>query len=246
MSESQQTMLYEGKAKKVYQTSDEHLLLVTYKDDATAFNGEKRGTINGKGRVNCEISAILFEKLETAGIPTHFVKMTAPGEMLVKAVSILPVEVIVRNIASHTLQKRLGTEEGTVLNNPILEFSYKNDALGDPMVNDDHIIVLGWATRQQLDRIREMALTINRHLQRLLLKAGLTLVDFKLEFGIYGGRVILADEISPDTCRLWDTKTGKKMDKDRFRLDLGEIEETYQEVLSRITRALAQHEKHAD
>jgi phosphoribosylaminoimidazole-succinocarboxamide synthase len=148
------------------------------------------------------------------------------------------VEVIVRNIASHTLQKRLGTEEGTVLARPILEFSYKNDALGDPMVNDDHIIVLGWATQQQLDRIRELAMTVNGHLQKLLLQAGLKLVDFKLEFGLYEGMVILADEISPDTCRLWDTKTGKKMDKDRFRLDLGEIEETYQEVLSRIIRAL--------
>lgn len=232
------SMLYEGKAKKMYQTENPSQLLVVYKDDATAFNGEKKGTIIGKGKVNCEMSALLFKELERTGIPTHFIRQTAPGQMLVKTVSILPVEVIVRNIASGSLYRRLGIAEGTVLGHPILEFCYKNDALGDPLVNDDHITALGWASPVQLQRIRQLAHEINHQLKPLLLKAGLSLVDFKLEFGLYENKVILADEISPDTCRLWDVTTGKKLDKDRFRQDLGDVESAYQEVLQRIRQAV--------
>ena len=229
-------MLYEGKAKKMFRTSDEKQLLVVYKDDATAFNGEKKGTILGKGQVNAEMSALLFQHLEAEGIPTHLIKTLTPGRMLVKAVTILPVEVIVRNIATGSLSKRLGAQEGKLLPHPILEFCYKNDALGDPLVNDDHITALGWATKEQLAVIRTMALKINELLQPVMLKAGLRLVDFKLEFGVFDGQVILADEISPDTCRLWDVVTNEKMDKDRFRRDLGNVEETYQEVLSRMKK----------
>ncbi|MEN1761646.1 phosphoribosylaminoimidazolesuccinocarboxamide synthase [Anoxynatronum sibiricum] len=231
-------MLYEGKAKKMFRTNDEKQLLVVYKDDATAFNGEKKGTILGKGQVNCEMSALLFRHLEAAGIPTHLIKSLTPGQMLVKTVTILPVEVIVRNIATGSLSKRLGAEEGKVLPHPILEFCYKNDALGDPLVNDDHITALGWATKEQLAVIRTMALKVNELLQPVMLKAGLRLVDFKLEFGLYDGEVILADEISPDTCRLWDAATGKKLDKDRFRQDLGQVEEAYEEVLKRLRQAV--------
>ena len=236
---SPENLLYEGKAKKVYRTDTSGELLVVYKDDATAFNGEKRGTIAGKGHVNCEMSALLFQYLEGKGIPTHLIRQTAPGHMLVKEASIIPVEVILRNIASGSLQRRLAVPEGTPLKHPVLEFCYKNDALGDPMVNDDHITALGWATPEELLEIRRLAGEINRILQPLLEKAELRLVDFKLEFGLHEGRVILADEISPDTCRLWDAATNKKMDKDRFRQDLGEVEEAYREVLSRLRKVLA-------
>lgn len=232
-------LLYEGKAKRVYQTADNEQLLVVYKDDATAFNGEKKGTIPGKGRINCEMSALLFEKLEEEGIPTHFIRLESPGQMVVKAVKILPVEVIVRNMASGSLQRRLNVAEGTVLKHPILEFCYKNDDLGDPLVNDDHITALEWASPEQLLRIRQLALEINAKLQAFFETAALILVDFKLEFGLYRNEVILADEISPDTCRLWDAETHQKLDKDRFRQDLGGVEEAYEEVMKRVREAAA-------
>ena len=234
----QGALKYEGKAKKMFETQDPDQLLVVYKDDATAFNGEKKGAIAGKGEVNCEMSAGLFQYLESMGVPTHFIAQTAPGHMLVKAVTILPVEVIVRNVAAGSMHKRLGVAEGTVFQQPVLEFCYKNDALGDPLVNDDHVIAMGWATPEQLLSIRKLAKDVNDLLTPFMLKAGLTLVDFKMEFGLYRNQVILADEISPDTCRLWDVSTGKKLDKDRFRQDLGQVEEAYQEVLHRIRRVL--------
>ena len=236
----QGALKYEGKAKKMFETQDPEQLLVVYKDDATAFNGEKKGTITGKGEVNCQMSALLFQYLDSQGVPTHFISQTAPGQMMVKAVTILPVEVIVRNVATGSMHKRLGVEEGKVFEQPVLEFCYKNDALGDPMVNDDHVIAMGWATPDQLLTIRQLAKKVNDLLKPLMMKAGLTLVDFKMEFGVYQGQVILADEISPDTCRLWDVKTGKKLDKDRFRQDLGQVEEAYQEVMERMSQVLAE------
>ncbi len=236
----QGALKYEGKAKKMFETQYPDQLLVVYKDDATAFNGEKKGTITGKGKVNCEMSARLFQYLEAKGVPTHFIRQTAPGHMLVKAVTILPVEVIIRNVATGSMHKRLGVAEGRVFQQPVLEFCYKNDALGDPLVNDDHVIVMEWATPEQLLTIRQLAKKVNDALKPLLLKAGLTLVDFKLEFGLYQGQVILADEISPDTCRLWDVTTTKKLDKDRFRQDLGEVEEAYQEVMGRMRKVLGE------
>lgn len=236
----QGTLKYEGKAKKMFETKDPQQLLVVYKDDATAFNGEKKGTIKGKGEVNAEMSARLFQYLESKGVPTHFIEQTTPGHMLVKAVTILPVEVIIRNVATGSMHKRLGVTEGRVFQLPVLEFCYKNDALGDPLVNDDHVIVMEWATPEQLLIIRQLAKKVNDLLKPLMLKAGLTLVDFKMEFGLYQGQVILADEISPDTCRLWDVTTAKKLDKDRFRQDLGEVEEAYQEVMGRMRKVLAE------
>ena len=236
----QGALKYQGKAKKMFETQNPEQLLVVYKDDATAFNGEKKGTIRGKGEVNCEMSALLFQYLESQGVPTHFISQTTPGQMLVKAVTILPVEVIIRNVATGSMHKRLGVEEGKVFEQSVLEFCFKNDALGDPMVNDDHVIVMGWATPDQLLTIRQLAKKVNDLLKPLMLKAGLTLVDFKMEFGVYQGQVILADEISPDTCRLWDVKTGKKLDKDRFRQDLGQVEEAYQEVMERMGQVLAE------
>lgn len=236
----QGALKYEGKAKKMFETQDPDQLLVVYKDDATAFNGEKKGTINGKGEVNSEMSALLFHYLESKGVPTHFIQETAPGQMLVKAVTILPVEVIIRNVATGSMHKRLGVSEGKVFQQPVLEFCYKNDALGDPLVNDDHVIVMEWATPEQLLTIRQLANKVNNLLKPLMLKAGLTLVDFKLEFGLYRNQVILADEISPDTCRLWDVTTAKKLDKDRFRQDLGQVEEAYQEVMGRMRKVLGE------
>ena len=227
-------MLYEGKAKKVYRTEDQGKYIVTYKDDATAFNGEKKGTIAEKGIVNNKMSAILFKLLEENGIPTHFEKLLSDREMLVKAVKILPLEVIARNVVAGSLAKRLGLEEGTILNRAVLEFCYKNDELGDPLVNEDHILAVELSTEDQLKTVREYALKINEILVAFFLERGLKLIDFKIEFGIYEGKVILADEISPDTCRLWDVATNKKMDKDRFRRDLGDVEQTYQEVLARL------------
>ena len=226
--------LYEGKAKKVFRTDEEFHYWVEYKDDATAFNGEKKGSIHDKGVVNNKMSALLFKMLEEHGIPTHFETLINDREQYVKAVKILPLEVIVRNVAAGSLAKRLGLEEGVVMKETVLEFCYKDDALGDPMINDYHIFAMGFATREQLDAIKEMSLKINTLLVDFFLKRGLKLIDFKLEFGVFKGQVILADEISPDTCRLWDVETNKKMDKDRFRRDLGDVEETYQEVLSRI------------
>lgn len=229
-----QEMLYEGKAKKVYRTENPQRYVVQYKDDATAFNGEKKGTIVGKGVVNNRMSAILFKMLESKGIPTHFEELLSDQEMLVKAVKILPLEVIIRNVAAGSLSKRLGIEEGTVLPISTLEFSYKNDAYGDPLINDDHAVAMGLATREQLAQVRDYAHKINTLLQAYFLERGIKLIDFKLEFGVFEDQVILADEISPDTCRLWDVETDKKLDKDRFRRDLGGVEEVYQEVLHRM------------
>ena len=226
--------LYEGKAKKVFKTDDADHYLVEYKDDATAFNGEKKGSIHDKGVVNNKMSALLFKMLEEKGIPTHFEELLNDREQYVKAVQILPLEVIVRNVAAGSLAKRLGLEEGVVMKKTVLEFCYKNDALGDPMINDYHIFAMEYATPEQVEEIKEMSLKINELLIEFFIARGLKLIDFKLEFGLFKGQVILADEISPDTCRLWDAETNAKMDKDRFRRDLGNVEETYQEVLSRI------------
>lgn len=227
-------MLYEGKAKRVYKTESPDVFWIEYKDDATAFNGEKKGTILDKGIVNNKMSAFLFEKLEAEGVPTHFIELINDREMLVKSVEILPLEVIVRNVAAGSLAKRLGLEEGTLMGETVLEFCYKNDALGDPMINDYHILAMGFATATQLETIKAYALQINRLLKEFFMSKDLKLIDFKIEFGTHKGEVILADEISPDTCRLWDAKTDKKMDKDRFRRDLGDVEAVYQEVLNRI------------
>jgi len=226
--------LYEGKAKKVFKTDDADHYLVEYKDDATAFNGEKKGSIHDKGVVNNKMSALLFKMLEEKGIPTHFEELLNDREQYVKAVKILPLEVIVRNVAAGSLAKRLGLEEGVVMKKTVLEFCYKNDALGDPMINESHIYAMDYATPEQVETIKDMSLKINDLLIAFFIARGLKLIDFKLEFGLYKGQVILADEISPDTCRLWDAVTNVKMDKDRFRRDLGNVEETYQEVLSRI------------
>ncbi len=229
-------MLYEGKAKKVFKTDNEKLYIVEYKDDATAFNGEKKGTIVGKGVVNNKMSAALFQMLEKEGIPTHQVELINDRESLVKAVKILPLEVIVRNVAAGSLANRLGIEEGTVMKKTVLEFSYKNDELGDPMINDYHIAAMEYATEEQLNVVKKYALKVNEILQKFFLEINIKLIDFKLEFGLYDGQVILADEISPDTCRLWDAETNKKLDKDRFRRDMGGVEEVYQEVLQRISQ----------
>lgn len=228
-------MLYEGKAKKVYKTEDEKKYIVEYKDDATAFNGEKKGTITGKGVVNNKMSAAMFALLEEQGIPTHQIELLSDNESLVKAVRILPLEVIVRNVAAGSLSQRLGIEEGVVMKETVLEFSYKNDELGDPMINDYHIKAMGFATDEELSTVKEYALKVNDILKEFFLGINIKLIDFKLEFGIYDGQVILADEISPDTCRLWDAETNKKLDKDRFRRDMGDVEEVYQEVLARIS-----------
>lgn len=227
--------LYEGKAKRVYKTSDDALYMVEYKDDATAFNGVKRGTIEGKGVINNKMSAMLFKELEKEGIETHLVKYIDDNHMLVKRVEIVLLEVITRNVVAGSLAKRVGKEEGVVLPKPILEFSYKNDDLGDPMINRFHATALGIATDEEVDEIIAQALKINEILQGIFDKANLTLVDFKLEFGrTPDGKIILADEISPDTCRLWDKDTQEKLDKDRFRRDLGGVEEAYIEVYNRL------------
>lgn len=228
-------LLYEGKAKKVYSTEDKDILIVSYKDDATAFNGLKKGTITGKGAINNRVTNYLMQQLEKEGIPTHFVKQLNDRETEVKAVKIVPLEVIVRNIVAGSLSKRTGKSEGTLLKEPILEFCYKDDDLGDPMVNEYHIRALGWATQEELDLITDYSLKINQFLIKFFANLGITLVDFKLEFGITNdGTLVLADEISPDTCRFWDSKTGEKLDKDRFRRDLGGVEEAYQEIIHRM------------
>lgn len=227
--------LYEGKAKKVFKTSDDALYMVEYKDDATAFNGEKRGTIEGKGVINNKMSAMLFKELEKQGIETHLVEFVDDTHQLVKRVEIVPLEVIARNVIAGSLSKRVGRPEGEVLPQPILEFSYKNDDLGDPMINRFHATALGLATDEEIDNIIAQALKINELLQATFDKANLVLVDFKLEFGrTPDGKIILADEISPDTCRLWDKDTHEKLDKDRFRRDLGGVEEAYIEVYNRL------------
>jgi phosphoribosylaminoimidazole-succinocarboxamide synthase len=227
--------IYEGKAKKVFKTDDQALLIVDYKDDATAFNGEKRGTIMGKGVINNRMTNHFMRLLAAAGVPNHFVEELSDRETLVKSVSIIPLEVIVRNIAAGSFSKRFGVKEGTVFKKPTLEFSYKNDALGDPMINDSHIYAMELAVPTELALIREYAYNINDMLKSTLLECGITLVDFKLEFGkTADGTIILADEISPDTCRFWDAKTGEKLDKDRFRQDLGNVEGAYQEMARRL------------
>ena len=227
-------MIYEGKAKKIYRTDDPQYFVMEYKDDATAFNGEKKGSIRDKGVVNNHMANLLLRYLEQHGIPTHFMEELSQRETLVKAVEILPLEVIIRNVAAGSFSKRYGVPEGQPLAKTTLEFSYKKDELGDPLINEDHIFALQLATPEQLEKVREYAFRINELLSAFFDEIGLTLIDFKLEFGWFQGEILLADEISPDTCRLWDKKTGEKMDKDRFRRDLGNVEEAYQEVLKRI------------
>ncbi len=228
-------MLYEGKAKKVYKTDDANLYIVDYKDDATAFNGEKKGQIAGKGVVNNRMSNFLMQLMEKKGVPTHFVKELSDRETLVKKVTIVPLEVIIRNIAAGSFSKRYGVEEGRPLQTTVLEFSYKDDALGDPLINDYHAMALGIATREELDKIAEMAFKVNDVLKEYFKTINIELVDFKIEFGkTSDGQIILADEISPDTCRLWDATTHEKLDKDRFRRDMGKVEEAYEEVFKRL------------
>ena len=227
-------MLYEGKAKKVFVTDDPDTYIVEYKDDATAFNGLKKGTITGKGVINNRMSNMLFALLEKKGIPTNLVQELSERETAVKKVEIVPLEVIVRNIAAGSFSKRFGVEEGRVLSCPTLEFCLKDDALEDPMINNSHILALDLATPEELETISTLTMRINEELKSFFLSIGIELVDFKIEFGRYHGQIILADEISPDTCRLWDVNTHDKLDKDRFRRDLGGVEEAYQEVMRRL------------
>lgn len=227
-------LLYEGKAKKIFATDRPDVVLQYFKDDATAFNAQKRGTIVEKGVVNAKVSERLFKLLEAGGVPTHFVERVGDRDMLTKKVAIVPVEVVVRNVVAGSLAKRLGLKEGDPIQPPLVEWYYKNDALGDPLITDDHVRLLGLATPEQLAEIRSMALQVNRLLQPFFRERRMILVDFKLEFGLHDGRLMLADEISPDTCRFWDAATKESMDKDRFRKDLGKIEEAYQEVLQRV------------
>ena len=227
-------MLYEGKAKKIFLTEKDDELIQYFKDDATAFNAEKRGTILEKGIVNNAISAKLFQHLADAGIPSHFIQQINDREMLTRRVKIIPVEVVVRNRATGSIVKRLGLKEGLIIDPPLVEFFYKDDSLGDPLISEDHIRLLKLATPVQIEELRQQALKVNEVLKPFFQKKGMFLVDFKLEFGLWSGQIILADEISPDTCRFWDIQTGERMDKDRFRKDLGRIEETYQEVLKRV------------
>ena len=227
--------LYEGKAKKVFRTDDPDLLIVDYKDDATAFNGLKKGSIAGKGVINNQMSNRLMAKLEKAGVPTHFVQELSPRETLVKRVSIVPLEVIVRNLSAGSFAKRYGVEEGIVFDAPTIEFSYKNDELGDPLLNSYHALALKLATAEEIDTIKRYAFQVNDFLKALWAECGVILVDFKLEFGrLADGSIVLADEISPDTCRLWDEKTHEKLDKDRFRRDLGGVEDAYAEIMKRL------------
>ncbi len=227
--------MYEGKAKKVYLTEDDSLVIVSYKDDATAGDGAKKGTIVGKGAINNRVTNHLMQLLEQKGVPTHYVKELSERETVVKKVEIVPLEVIVRNIAAGSLAKRLGLEEGMRMGKTVLEFCYKDDALHDPMVNDYHILAMGWASQKELDILAEMSFKVNDILTAYLKDAGIELIDFKLEFGrLPNGDIVLSDEISPDTCRFWDTKTGEKLDKDRFRRDMGGVEDAYQEVLKRL------------
>ncbi len=227
--------LYEGKAKKVFATDDPELYIVDYKDDATAFNGEKKGTIMGKGVINNRVTNFLMQKLEKEGVPTHFVQELSERETLVKKVTIVPLEVIIRNIAAGSFSKRYGVPEGTVLKCPSLEFSYKDDALGDPLINEYHVLSIGIATREEMDTIAQYAFKVNEVLKAFFLTLDIELVDFKLEFGkLSDGTIVLADEISPDTCRFWDVHTHEKLDKDRFRRNLGGEVEAYQEILHRM------------
>lgn len=227
--------LYEGKAKKVFATDDKNLVIVSYKDDATAFNGIKKGTIAGKGVVNNKMSNFLMQLLEKNGVPTHFVEEINDRDTIVKKVSIVPLEVIIRNISAGSFAKRYGVEEGIVFAEPTIEFSYKNDDLGDPLINSYHALALGIATKDEIEKIKSMSFKVNSVLREYFKKLGVTLVDFKLEFGkLPNGEIVLADEISPDTCRFWDSTTGEKLDKDRFRRDLGGVEEAYNEMMKRV------------
>ena len=227
-------LLYEGKAKKVYTTENPDVLIVDYKDEATAFNGVKKGTIVGKGVVNNRMTNHIFKMLEEKGIPTHFIEELSDRETAVKKVEIVPLEVIVRNVAAGSFSKKLGIEEGFRLLSPTLEFSYKNDELGDPMINDYYAVAIGAATREEIDKITELVFKINEILVDYFKSIKVDLIDFKVEFGRYKGQIILADEISPDTCRFWDSETHEKLDKDRFRRDLGHVEEAYEEIYRRI------------
>lgn len=226
--------IYEGKAKILYTTKKPHLLIQYFKDDATAFDATKRGTIVEKGIYNNKISTKLFELLKKEGVPTHFMRLLNDREMLVRKVEIIPVEVTMRNIVAGGMSKMLGLEEGIKLERPVLEYHYKNDSLHDPLINDDHILALKIATEKEMKKIKKLSLKINQILKDFFAKANITLVDFKLEFGRFKGKVILADEISPDTCRFWDSSTGEKLDKDRFRRDLGNVEEAYKEIHKRV------------
>ena len=227
--------LYEGKAKKVYATEDPEQLIVSYKDDATAFNGQKKGTIAGKGAINNRMSNFLMAMLEKHGVPTHLVQELNERETVVKKVSIVPLEVIIRNISAGSFSKRYGVAEGIVFEEPTLEFSYKNDDLGDPLINRYHALALKLASREELETIQTLAFRVNEVLKAYFLGLGMTLVDFKLEFGrLSDGSIVLADEISPDTCRLWDSKTHEKLDKDRFRRDMGGVEDAYAEIMKRL------------
>lgn len=228
-------MIYEGKAKRIYETDDANVVRVEYKDEATAFNAEKKANIAGKGQLNNTITSFLFEKLHDAGVDNHFVEKLSDTEQLVKRVQIIPLEVVVRNTIAGSLSKRLGIEEGTTLAQPIVEFYYKNDELGDPLINEDHVAVLEAATPEQLIEIKEMALKVNEVLKAIFDQINIELVDFKLEFGLTGDNsILLADEISPDTCRLWDKASRQKLDKDVFRRDLGDLTEAYREILTRL------------
>lgn len=226
--------LYEGKAKKVFKTEDPDVLIVDYKDDATAFNGEKKGTIVGKGVINNRMTNHVFRLLEEKGVPTHLVEELSDRETAVKKVEIVPLEVIIRNVAAGSFSKRLGVPEGTPFKQPTIEFSYKNDELGDPLINSYFVVALDLATWEEIETIKKYAFQVNDVLKEYFLQAGIRLIDFKIEFGRYHGEIILADETSPDTCRLWDVKTNEKLDKDRFRRDLGNVEEAYNEVFKRL------------
>ena len=229
-------MMYEGKAKKVYRTDDEDLLIVDYKDDATAFNGLKKGTIAGKGVINNKMSNMMFRIMEQHGIPTHYVEELSDRETAVKKVKIVPLEVIIRNTAAGSFSKRYGVPEGTKLPVTVLEFSYKNDELGDPLINDSQALAMELATPEEIQTIKNMALKVNEVMKEFFKTLNINLIDFKLEFGRFKGQIILADEISPDTCRFWDMTTGEKLDKDRFRRDMGGVEDAYKEVFARLTK----------
>jgi phosphoribosylaminoimidazole-succinocarboxamide synthase len=232
---NKRTLLYEGKAKKVYMTDDANVLWIEYKDSATAFNGEKKATIAGKGRLNNEITSLLFSKLCEAGIPNHFIQKLSATEQLVKKVTIIPLEVVVRNVVAGSLTKRLGIPEGTYLEKPLIEFYYKNDGLGDPLLLEDHIAILKLATSEQIAVLKELALKVNDVLTKHFAERCVRLIDFKLEFGVDSeGAILLADEISPDTCRLWDMETNEKLDKDVFRRDLGSLTDAYETILQRL------------
>ena len=229
--------IYEGKAKKVYSTEDPNLVIVDYKDDATAFNGLKKGTIVGKGVINNQMTNRLMAKMEKAGIPTHFVEELSERETLVKWVEIVPLEVIIRNISAGSFAKHYGVEEGIVFDAPTIEFSYKNDDLGDPLINEYHALALKLASKEEIEQIKKYAFAVNDVLKAFWSECGVTIVDFKLEFGkTSDGTIVLADEISPDTCRLWDSKTHEKLDKDRFRRDMGGVEDAYSEIMRRLLR----------